>query len=133
LHFNALPTTPALLFLICSESSSEIKRVNRPGDTDVRNANARRRHKASNRGGFTTAARVRFGSPRFPAKGAAALPLKADAAVADRRVCFGPIVLQKSKVAGPRFFRENKKQETIADSYDLNRVTEVACEFKLRR
>jgi hypothetical protein len=44
-----------------------------------------------------------------------------------------PIVLQKSKVAGPRFFRENKKQETIADSYDLNRVTEVACEFKLRR
>ena len=43
------------------------------------------------------------------------------------------IVLQKSKVAGPRFFRENKKQETIADSYDLNRVTEVACEFNVRR
>jgi len=30
-------------------------------------------------------------------------------------------VLQKSKVAGPRFFRENTKREVIADSYNLNR------------
>jgi hypothetical protein len=48
-------------------------------------------------------------------------------------VRFGSIALQKSKVAGRLIFRENKKQETIADSYDLNRVTEVTCEFKLRR
>ena len=43
------------------------------------------------------------------------------------------IVLQKSKVAGQRFFRENTKQEAIDDSYNLNRVTEVACEFCARR
>jgi hypothetical protein len=48
-------------------------------------------------------------------------------------VRFLPIVLQKSKVAGPRFFRENTKREVIADSYNLNRVTEVACEFYARR
>ena len=41
----------------------------------------------------------------------------------------GGIVLQKSKVAGLKIFRENTKQRAIADSYDLNRVTEVACEF----
>jgi hypothetical protein len=29
-----------------------------------------------------------------------------------------------------RIFRENTKREAIADSYNLNRVTEVACEFK---
>ena len=46
---------------------------------------------------------------------------------------FWQIVLQKSKVAGPRFFRENTKREAIADSYNLNRVTEVACEFCARR
>jgi hypothetical protein len=44
-----------------------------------------------------------------------------------------PIVLQKSKVAGQRIFRENTKRETIADSYNVNRVTEVACEFNVRR
>ncbi len=43
-----------------------------------------------------------------------------------------PIVLQKSKVAGLKIFRENTKQRAIADSYDLNRVTEVACEFCVR-
>ena len=41
-----------------------------------------------------------------------------------------PILLQKSKVAGLRIFRENKKREAIADSYNLNHVTAVACEFK---
>jgi hypothetical protein len=41
-----------------------------------------------------------------------------------------PIVLQKSKVAALRIFRENAKREAIVDSHDLNRVTEVACEFK---
>jgi hypothetical protein len=45
----------------------------------------------------------------------------------------GQIVLQKSKVAGLRIFRENTKREAIADSYNLNRVTEVACEFNVRR
>jgi hypothetical protein len=43
-----------------------------------------------------------------------------------------PILLQKSKVAGLKIFRENTKQRAIADSYDLNRVTEVACEFCVR-
>jgi hypothetical protein len=42
-------------------------------------------------------------------------------------------LLQKSKVAGLRIFRENKKREAIADSYNRNRVTEVACEFNVRR
>ena len=44
-----------------------------------------------------------------------------------------PIVLQKSKVAGSRFFRENTKQEAIADLYRRSRVVEVACEFNVRR
>jgi len=43
------------------------------------------------------------------------------------------IVLQKSKVAGLRIFRENTKREAIADSYNLIRVTEVAYEFNTRR
>jgi hypothetical protein len=41
-------------------------------------------------------------------------------------------VLQKSKVAGLKIFHENIKQRAIADSYDLNRITEVACEFCVR-
>src|ERR1700719_2598323 len=45
----------------------------------------------------------------------------------------GRIVLQNSKVAGLRIFLENAKRETLADSYNLNRVTEVACEFIVRR
>jgi len=45
----------------------------------------------------------------------------------------GPIVLQKSKVAGLGIFRENTKREAIADSYNLNRATEVAYEFNARR
>ena len=54
-----------------------------------------------------------------------------DQSVPDVR--YVPIVLQKSKVAGQRFFRENTKWEAIDDSYNLNRVTEVACEFCARR
>ncbi|MET4121332.1 hypothetical protein ABIB85_007812 [Bradyrhizobium sp. JR1.5] len=42
------------------------------------------------------------------------------------------IVLQKSKVAGLKIFRETTTQRATADSYDLNRVTEVACEFCVR-
>ena len=41
--------------------------------------------------------------------------------------------MQKSKVATPRIFRENKRRETIADSYTLNRVAEIAGEFDARR
>jgi len=48
-------------------------------------------------------------------------------------VCFVLIVLQKSKVAGLRIFAKNPKQEAIADSYNLNRVTEVAYEVDVRR
>jgi hypothetical protein len=47
-------------------------------------------------------------------------------------VRFVPILLQKSKVVGLKIFRENNKQRAIADSYDLNRVTAVACEFCVR-
>jgi hypothetical protein len=57
----------------------------------------------------------------------------ADTNVDERRGRNGPIVLQKSKVADLRIFRENMKREAIADSYNLNRVTEVACEFNVRR
>ena len=45
---------------------------------------------------------------------------------------FRGIVLQKSKVAEPRIFRENTKQERVVDSCTLNRVIEVACEFNAR-
>jgi hypothetical protein len=48
-------------------------------------------------------------------------------------VRYTPIVLQKSKVAGQRFLRENTKWEAVDDSYNLNRVTEVVCEFCARR
>jgi hypothetical protein len=50
-----------------------------------------------------------------------------------RRGRNGPIVLQKSKVAGLRIFAKNLKREAIADSYHLNRVTEVADEFNVGR
>jgi hypothetical protein len=43
------------------------------------------------------------------------------------------IVLQKSKLAGPRIFRENTKRKAITDSHDLYRIVEVACEFNVRR
>ena len=46
---------------------------------------------------------------------------------------FWQILLQKSQVAGRRIFRENMKQEAIADSYSLTRITEIACEFDVRR
>jgi hypothetical protein len=46
---------------------------------------------------------------------------------------FDGILLQKSKVAGPRIFRENTKREAITDSYDLNQIAEVVCEFNFRR
>jgi hypothetical protein len=39
---------------------------------------------------------------------------------------------EKSKVATPRIFRENKKRKMIADSYTLNRVAEIAGEFDAR-
>ncbi len=48
-------------------------------------------------------------------------------------VRYWQIALQKSKVAGSRFFRENTKREAIADSYRRNRVVEVAGEFNVRR
>lgn len=48
-------------------------------------------------------------------------------------VCIWQIVLQKSKVAARRILREIMNLEAIADSYNLNRITEVACEFNVRR
>jgi hypothetical protein len=43
------------------------------------------------------------------------------------------IVLQKSKIAGRRIFRQKTKRAAIADSYSLSRVTEVAGEFIVTR
>ena len=44
-----------------------------------------------------------------------------------------PILLKKSKVARLRVFVKNPKQEVIADTYNFNRVTEVAYEFNVWR
>ena len=41
-------------------------------------------------------------------------------------------MLQNSKVAVPRIFRENKKRETITNSYTLSRGAEIASEFNAR-
>jgi hypothetical protein len=43
------------------------------------------------------------------------------------------ILLQKSKVASVRIFGETLKREAIDDSDNLNRITEVAYEFSVRR
>ena len=43
------------------------------------------------------------------------------------------ILLQKSKVAGRLIFREITKREAIADLYSLTHISEVACEFNVRR
>ena len=48
-------------------------------------------------------------------------------------VCYWPILLQKSKVAGRLIFREITKRETIANSYSVTHISEVACEFNVRR
>jgi hypothetical protein len=48
-------------------------------------------------------------------------------------VSYGPILLQKSKVGGLRISCESMNRKTIADSCNFNRVTEVACEFNVRR
>jgi hypothetical protein len=45
------------------------------------------------------------------------------------RVRNWPIVLQKSNIAGLQIFTKNPKREAIADSYNLNRATDVAYEF----
>jgi hypothetical protein len=54
-------------------------------------------------------------------------------AATQQSLAFGGILLQKSKVAGLRIFRENTKREATADSYNLNRVAEVAGGFDVRR
>src|SRR5262245_11268563 len=61
------------------------------------------------------------------------VPLRADVrAESVLRRC-GPILLQNSKVAGPQIFRKKTEREVIADSYNLNRITKVACEIVARR
>jgi hypothetical protein len=62
-----------------------------------------------------------------------ALLLEADSEADFRNVGSGPIVLQKSKVAGSRIFGENTKREAIADSHRRNRIVEVARGFNVRR
>jgi hypothetical protein len=44
-------------------------------------------------------------------------------------VCFAPDTVAKVENSGLKIFGENTKQRAIADTYDLNRVTEVACRF----
>ncbi len=44
----------------------------------------------------------------------------------------GGILFAKVERCTPRIFRENKRRETIADSYTLNRVAEIAGEFDAR-
>jgi hypothetical protein len=73
---------------------------------------------------------------RQPSNGGSAksaLLLEADIGSAGGHVGFVPIVLQKSKIASVRIFGETLKRETIDDSNNLNRVTEVAYEFSVRR
>jgi hypothetical protein len=41
-------------------------------------------------------------------------------------------LLQNSCVAGLQIFRENLKREAVADSYNRNRVGEVASEFNAK-
>ena len=41
--------------------------------------------------------------------------------------------MQKSKVAGRLIFLEITKREAIADSYSVTHISEVACEFNVRR
>jgi hypothetical protein len=43
------------------------------------------------------------------------------------------ILLQNSKAAGQRISRENKRPGAIADSYSFTSISEVACEFTVRR
>jgi hypothetical protein len=45
----------------------------------------------------------------------------------------GPILLQKSNVAGRLIFREITNREAIADSYSVTHISGVACEFNVRR
>jgi hypothetical protein len=52
-----------------------------------------------------------------------------DAPLAKTDFRLWPILLQKLKVAGRRIFRENTKRKAITDSYNLNRIAEVACEL----
>ena len=46
---------------------------------------------------------------------------------------YGPILLQKSKVAGRLIFGEITKREAFADSYSVTHISEVACEFNVGR
>jgi hypothetical protein len=62
-----------------------------------------------------------------------AYPLKTDSSRTSHYVAKVPILLQKSEVAGRPIFGENTRREAITDSYGLSRITEVACEFSVRR
>jgi hypothetical protein len=59
------------------------------------------------------------------------MPPKAATACFHHRGSLGPILLQKSKVAGRLIFREITKREAIADSYGRTHISEVACEFSV--
>jgi hypothetical protein len=86
------------------------------------------------RGMAATGRDVRCGSDSEvgPAILTSTLPSTADIRQRGGHVRKVPIVLQKSNVAGLKILGENTEQRAVADSYDLNRVTEVACEFCVR-
>ena len=71
--------------------------------------------------------------PRHFTERAAALPHKAAAPTLRHGGSYGPILLQKSKVAGRLIFREITKREAIADSYSLTHISEVTREFNVGR
>jgi hypothetical protein len=58
---------------------------------------------------------------------------EADISETHRHFGLVPILLQKSGIGGREFSRRNTIQPTISDLYSLNRVSEVADEFVVRR
>jgi len=73
-------------------------------------------------------ARVTSGSRPCPGQ-SPLLSLKADLGSWSSEVGYGPILLQKSKVAAVQIFGENLKRKEVNDSHSLSRATEVAHEF----
>jgi hypothetical protein len=45
----------------------------------------------------------------------------------------GGLCCKSRKLQVYEFFAKNTKREAVADSHNLNRVIEVACEFNVRR
>src|SRR5262249_32461879 len=92
-------------------------------------AELRRRDRACRTSGKQTVKRRNTRS-EYSTSGIASI---ADTARPSRNVRLVPILLQKSEIEVRRIFRENTKQEAIADSCTLAGFTEVTGEFNERR